>query len=89
MPNFNVEMPTHILPRIAINVALAEQILVGFIRDQINKAGLSRAVLGLSGGIDSAVSAYLSARALGRKMSSWCGCPIAPLRPPVMPMLKP
>ncbi|MFZ4826384.1 MAG: NAD+ synthase [Phototrophicaceae bacterium] len=65
MPNFHTEMPTHILPRIAINVALAEQILVGFIRDQITKAGLSRAVLGLSGGIDSAVSAYLSARALG------------------------
>lgn len=65
MPNFSVEMPAHILPRLAINVSLAEQILVGFIRDQITKAGLSRAVLGLSGGIDSAVSAYLSARALG------------------------
>jgi NAD+ synthase len=57
--------PTHILPRMDIDVALTERILTGFIRDQIHKAGLSRAVLGLSGGIDSALSAYLSARALG------------------------
>jgi NAD+ synthase len=57
--------PTHILPRLDIDPALAERILTGFIRDQIAKAGLSRAVLGLSGGIDSALSAYLSARALG------------------------
>lgn len=56
---------THILPRLDIDPALAERILTGFIRDQIHKAGLSRAVLGLSGGIDSALSAYLSARALG------------------------
>jgi NAD+ synthase len=57
--------PTHILPRLDIDPVLAERILTGFIRDQIAKAGLSRAVLGLSGGIDSALSAYLSARALG------------------------
>lgn len=60
-----IPTPTHILPRMDIDVALTERILTGFIRDQIHKAGLSRAVLGLSGGIDSALSAYLSARALG------------------------
>lgn len=54
-----------ILPRLAINTELATRILTGFIRDSITKAGMSRAVIGLSGGIDSAVSAYLSARALG------------------------
>ncbi len=57
--------PTHILPRLGINTTLAERILTGFIADQIAKAGLKKAVLGLSGGIDSALSAYLSARALG------------------------
>ncbi len=57
--------PSHVLPRMDIDPALTERILTGFIRDQIYKAGLSRAVLGLSGGIDSALSAYLSARALG------------------------
>ena len=54
-----------ILPRLAINTELATRILTGFIRDSVAKAGMSRAVIGLSGGIDSAVSAYLSARALG------------------------
>lgn len=54
-----------ILPRLRINTDLATRILTGFIRDSIAKAGMSRAVLGLSGGIDSALSAYLAAAALG------------------------
>jgi len=56
-----------VLPRLSINTELATRILTGFIRDSIKKAGMTRAVIGLSGGIDSAVSAYLSARALGRE----------------------
>ena len=59
------ERSTAILPRLEINTELATRILTGFIRDSMTKAGMSRAVIGLSGGIDSAVSAYLSARALG------------------------
>jgi len=55
----------NILHRLNINPELATRILTGFIRDSIAKAGMSRAVMGLSGGIDSAVSAYLSALALG------------------------
>jgi len=54
-----------ILNRLEINTDLATRILTGFIRDNIAKAGTKRAVLGLSGGIDSALSAYLSAVALG------------------------
>ncbi len=54
-----------VLSRLRVNTELATRILTGFIRDSITKAGMSRAVIGLSGGIDSAVSAYLSARALG------------------------
>ena len=54
-----------ILPRLTINTDIARTMITGFIRDQISKAGMSRAVLGLSGGIDSALSAYLSAEALG------------------------
>ncbi len=54
-----------VLSRLNINCALATRILTGFIRDSISKAGMTRAVIGLSGGIDSAVSAYLAARALG------------------------
>ncbi|MGD2027246.1 MAG: NAD+ synthase [Anaerolineales bacterium] len=48
-----------------INTQLAKKILTGFIHSEITRAGLSRAVLGLSGGIDSAVSCYLAAEALG------------------------
>lgn len=55
----------NILHRLDINTDLARRILSGFIRDQIEKAGMNGAVIGLSGGIDSALSAYLSADALG------------------------
>jgi NAD+ synthase len=39
--------------------------LVSFLRDEVAKAGLTRAVLGLSGGIDSAAVAALAAEAFG------------------------
>ncbi|GAB4535485.1 MAG: NAD+ synthase [Anaerolineales bacterium] len=48
-----------------INAALARKILTGFIRTEIVRAGFHKAVLGLSGGIDSALSCYLAAEALG------------------------
>ncbi len=57
----------HILPRLSIHPGLASRVLQGFIRDALAKAGVSRCVVGLSGGIDSAVSAALAVRALGRK----------------------
>jgi NAD+ synthase len=42
-----------------------ERILVSFLREETRAAGLERAVLGLSGGIDSAVVCHLAATALG------------------------
>ena len=48
-----------------LDTELAERVLVRFLREEAGRAGFSRLVLGLSGGIDSAVSAYLAARAVG------------------------
>lgn len=55
----------NLVARLRINPDIARKMLTGFIADEIAKTGMHRAVLGLSGGIDSAVSAYLSAEALG------------------------
>ncbi len=41
--------------------------IVGFIKREIRKRGFSKAVIGLSGGIDSTVLAYLTVEALGAK----------------------
>lgn len=51
--------------RLRVNPALAELTLTGFIRDAVETTGTAGVVLGLSGGVDSAVSAGLAARALG------------------------
>ena len=48
-----------------INVELVGEILGRFIREELHRAGFQKAVLGLSGGVDSSVVAYLCARALG------------------------
>ena len=50
---------------LAVDGPLLERWLVQFIRDEFARRGFSRAVVGLSGGVDSAVTAYLAARALG------------------------
>jgi NAD+ synthase len=50
---------------LSINPNLARKILSGFIKSEITRAGFERAVVGLSGGIDSALSCVLAAEALG------------------------
>ena len=50
---------------LTINTDLARKILTGFIKTELQRAGFQKAVLGLSGGIDSALSCYLAAEALG------------------------
>jgi NAD+ synthase len=58
--------PLFVLPdELAIDTDVARQVIGAFIRGQLRQAGFERAVLGLSGGIDSALVAYLVAEAIG------------------------
>jgi NAD+ synthase len=59
--------PKSAMIQIPTNAPLLRQILVGFIRNEVRKTGLERIVVGLSGGVDSALSAMLAAEALGRE----------------------
>jgi NAD+ synthase len=52
---------------LSINTDVAHVILTGFIRSEVTRVGYSRAVVGLSGGIDSALSMALAVEALGAK----------------------
>ena len=51
--------------RLEIQPELVTELLVNFLREETEVAGMKRAVLGLSGGIDSAVAAALCVRAFG------------------------
>jgi len=50
---------------LTINTDLASQILTGFIKSEVTRMGFTRAVINLSGGLDSALSCVLTAQALG------------------------
>jgi NAD+ synthase len=52
-------------PELAIDTDIARRVIGEFIRGQMLQAGFQRAVLGLSGGIDSGLVAYLVAEAIG------------------------
>lgn len=59
------DLPQRVRDRLQIDTTLAIQVLTQFIHNELTKVGFERAILGLSGGIDSAVSCYLAARAMG------------------------
>jgi NAD+ synthase len=57
--------PFELPEELRIDTDVARRVIAGFIRNQLRQAGFERAVLGLSGGIDSALVAYLVAEAIG------------------------
>jgi NAD+ synthase len=53
------------LAQLQLNTALIERLLGDFIQSEVTRVGLRRAVVGLSGGVDSALAATLAVKALG------------------------
>ena len=53
------------MSNLLVNTELLKKLLVGFVRDEVRKVGVSKVVLGLSGGIDSALVVFIAAEALG------------------------
>ena len=54
-----------LLKPLEINTDLARKMIVDFIRREITRAGFARGIVGLSGGIDSSLAAFLATEALG------------------------
>ncbi len=52
---------------LALNVDIVRRLLVEFLRDECRNAGFQKAILGLSGGVDSTLVAYLAVEALGKQ----------------------
>jgi NAD+ synthase len=50
-----------------LNASQTVKVLEIFLRDELRRTGFGKAVIGLSGGIDSALSAYFTAHAIGKE----------------------
>jgi NAD+ synthase len=64
-PNDGADRLFELPPELAIDAEIARRVIVDFVRNQLRQAGFSRGLLGLSGGIDSALVAFLAAEAIG------------------------
>ena len=53
------------LDKLKINTDIAESVLTSFIHNEITRAGFTHAIVGVSGGIDSALACFLATKALG------------------------
>ena len=54
-------------PPLDIDTELTSSWLTAFLREEFERRGFEKAVIGVSGGVDSAVTAFLTAKALGPK----------------------
>lgn len=53
--------------KLDLDLKKTEELLINFVREETKKAGVSKVVLGVSGGIDSALVAYIATKALGKE----------------------
>ncbi len=60
-------MPTPTMDPLQIDTALARRMIVEFLRREVTRAGFGRGVVGMSGGVDSSLVAFLTVEALGRE----------------------
>ncbi|MFQ6131543.1 MAG: NAD+ synthase [Armatimonadota bacterium] len=60
---------------LAIDTDLVRRLLTGFVRNEIGKFGFERAIVGMSGGVDSTLSAFVGAEALGAENVVGCFMP--------------
>ncbi len=54
-----------IAPKLVLNTEVTRRVLVAFLRREIQRFGFTKAVLNLSGGVDSSLSCFLAAEAMG------------------------
>jgi NAD+ synthase (glutamine-hydrolysing) len=67
-PSRSVPLPPAPAPPLEIDPELTRQWLVHFIQDEVvRQRGFTKALVGLSGGVDSSLVAYLAVEALGRE----------------------
>jgi len=50
-----------------LNPEITKRLLTDFIREEVSKAGFTKSIIGLSGGVDSALVAFLATEALGKE----------------------
>lgn len=62
-----METPGKSDANLSLNTSIVRKLLTGFLHDEITKAGFSKAVIGISGGVDSALVAFLATEALGKE----------------------
>jgi len=62
-----MESPGRIVTQLSLDAAIVRKLLVEFIRDHVRNAGFTNGIVGVSGGVDSAVVVALTAEALGRE----------------------
>lgn len=53
------------MKELEIDCPLVEKILLNFIKTELNNSGREKAIIGLSGGLDSTLSTYIAVKALG------------------------